>query len=983
MAWLGTGQVQATTCAGAITLNPASLPITNQALVCGGTNDLNSTNVPGALCGTGDIDSYKNGNEALYTLTPTTTGLYNVNVTGQTWSSVQVWAGCPTSGGTCIYGDGNSAASTTITVTLNAGTQYYIWFDTWPSPASPCPGTFSIGPPPPPPANDNPCGATTLTANASCVYTSSTTVNATATTGVPAPGCASYNGGDVWFKVVVPPSGGLIFDTNTGVVTDGGMALYTAPACSGPFTLVTCDDDASANGLMPMITAAGLTPGSTVYVRFWEYSNDNPGTFSICAQTYTPPTPPANDNPCNATVAAVNSGTTCVTQTPGTVAGATASGLPATPCSGTPDNDVWFRFTATSTTHYISLNNVAGNTTDMYHAIYSGSCGSLTNIACSDADQSTVTGLTVGNTYWIRVYTYWTNSPAANTTFNLCITSPPPPPVCGGMFYDSGGPSGNYSNNENFTYVICPPAGQVAILIFSQFHTESFDDLTIHDGNSAAAPVIGTYSGTTLPPPIIASNPTGCLTVVFDSDGSVINPGWAAQVVCQTLPAGDCVYLLQLHDSNGNGWGSSAVRVRINGGAWTSHTVTGSDNFALIGVNMGDLIEIDYVASGPNQGQNSWTISKLGQFPYYSSPTPPTPGIAWSQVVTCGPPPHPAQDCLGGITVCSSLSITNNATNWGETQDLNAGNQGCLSSEHMGTWYFFSPQTAGTIAFSITPSNSTDDYDFAVWGPFSSAQCPTGPPLRCSWNAPPSYITGLGNGATDLSEGASGDGWVRDIDALPNEVYVLYIDNWSSSGQAFTLDWQLSNGASLDCTVLPMELLTLEAVANDPVVHVQWATATEQNTSHFVVERSPDNLQFTPIGTVQAAGNSQFRTDYLFVDQHPIRGVNYYRLEQVDSDGASTRTYTVTATLSMASSTLIFPNPASDILQVLLPAALGQEARIVLQDAVGRTVADRVRLDPGQTASAMPLDGLAKGWYRVSIAMADGTTLQGGTFLKY
>lgn len=982
MAWLGTGQVQATTCAGAITLNPASLPITNQALVCGGANDLNSTNVPGALCGTGDIDSYKNGNEALYTLTPTTTGLYNVSVSGQTWSSVQVWAGCPTSGGTCIYGDGNSAASTTITVTLNAGTQYYIWFDTWPTPTSPCPGTFSIGPPPPPPANDNPCGATTLTANASCVYTSSTTVNATATTGVPAPGCASYNGGDVWFKVVVPPSGGLIFDTNTGVITDGGMALYTAPACSGPFTLVTCDDDASANGAMPRITAGGLTPGSTVYVRFWEYGNDNPGTFSICAQTYAPPTPPANDNPCNATVAAVNSGTTCVTQTPGTVAGATASGLPATPCFGTPDNDVWFQFTATNTTHYISLNNVVGNTTDMYHAIYSGSCGSLTNIACSDADQSTVTGLTVGNTYWIRVYTYWANSPAANTTFNLCITSPPPPPVCGGMFYDSGGASGNYSNNENYTYVICPPPGQAASLLFTQFNTESIDDLIIYDGNSTAAPVIGTYSGTTLPPPIIASNPTGCLTVVFDSDGSVVYGGWAANVNCQALPAGDCVYILRLHDSAGNGWGSSAVRYRINGGAWNSYTVTASDNFVLIGVNMGDLIEIDYVASGPNQGQNSWTISKLGQFPYYSSPTPPTPGIAWSQVVTCGPPPNPPQDCLGGITICNSQSITHNSTDWGWTMDLNSGNQGCLSSEHQGTWYFFSPQTAGTVGFTITPS-SNDDYDFAVWGPFSSAQCPTGPPLRCSWNAPGGqYLTGLGNGASDVSEGASGDGWVQTINVTAGQVYVMYIDNWSSSGQAFTLNWQLS-GTSLDCTVLPMELLTLEAVANDPVVHVQWATATEQNTSHFVVERSPDNVQFTPIGTVQAAGNSQFRTDYLFVDEHPLRGVNYYRLEQVDHDGASTRTHTVTATLSLGSTAMIFPNPATNILQVLLPAALGQEARIVLQDAVGRTVADRVKLDPGQTATAMPLDGLAKGWYRVSIAMADGTTLQGGTFLKY
>jgi len=78
----------ATTCPGATVINPATLPIVNQSLVCGAANDLNSTNVPGALCGTGDNAGYKNGNEVFYSFTPTTSGTYNVWVNGQAWSSI-------------------------------------------------------------------------------------------------------------------------------------------------------------------------------------------------------------------------------------------------------------------------------------------------------------------------------------------------------------------------------------------------------------------------------------------------------------------------------------------------------------------------------------------------------------------------------------------------------------------------------------------------------------------------------------------------------------------------------------------------------------------------------------------------------------------------------------------------------------------------------------------------------------------------------
>lgn len=837
----------ATTCANAIVINPTSLPIVNQAVTCGAGNDLNATNVPGTICGTNTPDYYKNGNEALYRFTPTTTASYQLTLNGQTWNAAMVYIGCPTLNN-CVYGEGNAGSTVSFAVTLNAGTTYFIWFDTWPSPNSPCPGTFSFGPPPPPATNDDPCGAIILPVNASCTYTNGTTLNTTATTGVPAPSCASYNGGDVWYTMTVPSSGAITVTTAAGGITDGGMALYTATACNGTFTQIACNDD--ANGLMPEIQASGLTVGSTVYVRFWAYGNYNPGTFSICATTFTPPSPP----------------------------------------------------------------------------------------------------------------------------------------VCGGMFYDPGGPTAPYANNTNYTVTICPiNPGDVVSLVFSMFNTEFIDGLSIYDGTTTAAPLLGTFSGTTLPPLLMASNPSGCLTAQFISDGSVVRAGWAAQVICSTPPAGDCVYVLRLHDSAGNGWGASSVRVRINGGAWTSYTVTANDNVVLIGVYLGDLIELDYVNTGPNQGQNSYSISKLGSNPYFTSATPPVPGITFTQTVTCGPPPAQPQDCVGGITVCSSQAITNNSGSTGDVMDLNASNQGCLSSgERQGTWYYFSPQTNGTIAFSIAPANGTDDYDFAVWGPYANAQCPTGPPLRCSYDAPGPYTTGLNATATQTTEGAGGTGWVQDIAAIAGQVYVLYIDNFSSTGQAFTLSWQLSNGSTLDCTTLPVELIALEATAKDPVIEVTWATATEHDSHHFTVERSPDNITFTPVGTVVAAGNAQFRNDYLLVDEAPFRGVNYYRLEQVDIDGTTMRSYTVVASLSDGNGRPgIYPNPAADVLNVVFQRPMDKPVELVVLDALGRTVAI-VTTDPrpGQRTAQVPIEKLAPGWYSLRIDLPDGGTITGGQFLK-
>lgn len=59
------------------------------------------------------------------------------------------------------------------------------------------------------------------------------------------------------------------------------MAIYSGPC--GSLSLIECDDDDSGNSLISMIALTGQTPGATLWVRFWEYGNNNNGTFDICA----------------------------------------------------------------------------------------------------------------------------------------------------------------------------------------------------------------------------------------------------------------------------------------------------------------------------------------------------------------------------------------------------------------------------------------------------------------------------------------------------------------------------------------------------------------------------------------------------------------------------------------------------------------------------------------------------------------------------
>lgn len=129
--------------------------------------------------------------------------------------------------------------------------------------------------------------------------------------------------------------------------------------------------------------------------------------------------------------------------------------------------------------------------------------------------------------------------------------------TCSGTFYDPGG-TGNYANNLNNTYTICPgTAGMAVRVTFTAFQTESWDHLRIYDGTNTSAPLLGAFNGTVLPPAISAtsSNASGCLTFVFTSDASVTYSGWVATISCVTpVPATPSVTM-----TNGSGTACSGL----------------------------------------------------------------------------------------------------------------------------------------------------------------------------------------------------------------------------------------------------------------------------------------------------------------------------------------------------------------------------------------------------------------------------------------
>lgn len=797
-------------------------------------------------------------------------------------------------------------------------------------------------------------------------------------------------GGDLWVKLTVPSTGNvrikpsnstttanMIGGTNAGVtVSDAmGISAYLASDCSdystfkevGSTTKVLTPGTASSDYL----DIKCLPAGATLYLRIYALKEAATGIKSkrfgqmrlewmVSSNTGTPP---ANCDPCNAGTVTVGTdawGSACASPVTGsTYMSCQAPGIPDPACGGfaTSTGSVWYKFiaplsgmvvidaaagTAPATRPAIALyttNDTAGTPGD--------GCNQRMNVMSCDDRQGPGPnariiqgGLRPGQIYYVRV---WAKNGGADGNFTLCISSPPPP--AGSCWY--------------------------MIDLYAQANTGTL-----------------AMQATVPPSPMATYTTTG---------------GDPSETFLVPVPAGGTADFHLV--SAGGGIGTSGYIF------WGVLPVDGTDTLWF-----GDG---GYAVAGPSSGPND----------------------NYHLANACMPRPRPQTDCFGMRTIClDAFDPTRAVTgqmdtrgwplrtysssrddykgytyhpNRGGFYDLAGGNLGCLDKESMGIqWMVIHPDADGTVAFVIAGSKvfpaptKKADLDFAIWDlgvlnyqgtiPDSlngDELCPPKTaPIRCS-SGRAELSTGLAPGFSSTTEGHGGWGWVEPLPVQTGHGYLIGIVAPLDTGRInYGLNWTLYKNAlgttdpsiiSCEPLLLPVELLFLAGLPRGNEVDLTWATASEKNSSHFIVERSTDNLDFVPIGRVAAAGNSQYRIDYAFTDPQPMGGVNYYRLRLIDLDGSTDVSNTIAVMFTgNGTQVVVWPNPAQEQLNIAI--SLPAEGKVTLRvlDALGRVIlVEHAAADHGENTLKLDTRALSPGSYAVHIEAA-GSAVGAARFVK-
>jgi|GEM_PF-1345367 len=361
----------------------------------------------------------------------------------------------------------------------------------------------------PPPSNDGICGpAIPLTVGvATCNPTAGTTFGATQSGGIPT--CLGVADDDVFYSFVAPVSGNPVSVQVQGSASfDAVVQILSSNnnLCSGTLANVACMNSSLAGGL-ETITTTSLVAGNTYFVRVYHASaGAGSGTFTICVFESGPPCPDQTVPP-NGSLAYIG-GTT----------------LKWIVSAGATGYDVYFSSVQADVINGAGAALVSSNQAGLTYAT-----GAITNgtVYYWRVNARNAVGASVGCT--VRSFT---------GTTDIIIGSDAT--VCSGNFYDSGGPSGIYQNNENSTTTICPATvGTASSVTFTSFGTSLLlnDAFSIYNGPTIASPQFAGSPFLGFPGPTgntyTSTDNSGCITFRFTSDNdNNTGQGWGATVNC-------------------------------------------------------------------------------------------------------------------------------------------------------------------------------------------------------------------------------------------------------------------------------------------------------------------------------------------------------------------------------------------------------------------------------------------------------------------
>ncbi|MBS1669723.1 MAG: T9SS type A sorting domain-containing protein [Bacteroidetes bacterium] len=181
-----------------------------------------------------------------------------------------------------------------------------------------------------------------------------------------------------------------------------------------------------------------------------------------------------------------------------------------------------------------------------------------------------------------------------------------------------------------------------------------------------------------------------------------------------------------------------------------------------------------------------------------------------------------------------------------------------------------------------------------------------------------SSVKGAGATGTSVSLGAHLDSCIFWPDGDGSGFHWIssggyHREKWSTTGEApstvaFAL-WVQAPSSTLPITIASFDGNLL----SNNTIQLNWTTSTELNSHYFIVQKSSDGNQWSDLTQINAQGNSNSLVNYGAMDYNPSNGNNYYRLEEVDLDGAITYSKIVVVAYASETAPSIFPNPTHGI----------------------------------------------------------------------